>query len=348
MTTPAPHPDWHWPRFDGPLCGTPDDRQRLGLTARFHTARFESAWSAAYDRLRHDAPETLLARLEDPTSPLLDRIVSGNLLALLGDPRIRPEAPEMVSVPGGMVEIGLPFAEVADTLSRFDGLGLRADWIEKECPRHRVHLQAFALSRFPVTNTEYRHFLIASGYEELPTSWIFGRYPYERANHPVYTVSPAAAKAYADWLSRKTGRRFRLPTETEWEFAAAGPEGLEFPWGDTFDADRTNTAETGLFDSTPVGVFPAGNSPFGAADMAGNVEEYVADVYAPYPGGRTVSDHLSEIHGTYQVARGGSFARFRDLARTRRRHGHNPRSATYAMGFRLAEDLSATTPRAGG
>jgi toxoflavin biosynthesis protein ToxD len=65
----------------------------------------------------------------------------------------------------------------------------------------------------------------------------------------------------------------------------------------------------------------------------------VADAYAPYPGGPFIEDHLAQIHGTYRVARGGSFARFRDLARTRRRHGHNPRSATYAMGFRLAETV---------
>ena len=73
--------------------------------------------------------------------------------------------------------------------------------------------------------------------------------------------------------------------------------------------------------------------------MAGNVEEYVADDYAAYPGGAFIADHLVQIHGRYRVARGGSFARFRDLARTRRRHGFNPRSATYAMGFRLAESL---------
>jgi formylglycine-generating enzyme required for sulfatase activity len=73
--------------------------------------------------------------------------------------------------------------------------------------------------------------------------------------------------------------------------------------------------------------------------MSGNVEEYVADTYAPYPGGDFVCDHLVEIQGTYRIARGGSFARFRDLARTRRRHGHNSRSAAYAMGFRLAENI---------
>ncbi len=78
--------------------------------------------------------------------------------------------------------------------------------------------------------------------------------------------------------------------------------------------------------------------PIALTDMAGNVEEYVGGVYTAYPGGTRISDHLVEIHGTYRVARGG-FARFRDLARTRRRHGGNPRSTTYTMGFRLAEDL---------
>ena len=165
------------------------------------------------------------------------------------------------------------------------------------------------------------------------------RYPEERANHPVYTVSAAAAMAYTRWLARRTRRNFRLPTEAEWEFAAAGPQGLEFPWGDNFDADRANTAETGLFTTSAIGVFVDGESPFGVADMTGNVEEYVSDLYAPYDGGRLIADHLTELNGSYFVARGGSFARFRDLARTRRRHGHNPRSATYAMGFRLAEDI---------
>jgi formylglycine-generating enzyme required for sulfatase activity len=224
-------------------------------------------------------------------------------------------------------------------LDRFAGLGLDRSWIEKECPRHSVTLPAFRLARYPVTNSEYRDFLLATGHPELPSSWAFRQFPAARANHPVYTVSASAADAYAQWLARATGRAFRLPTEAEWEWAAAGPQGQEFPWGAHFDADRANTAETGLFDTSPVGAFVGGESAFGIADLAGNVEEYVAGDYAAYPGGPFIADHLVQIHGTYRVARGGSFARFRDLARTRRRHGHNPRSATYAMGFRLAESL---------
>ena len=88
-----------------------------------------------------------------------------------------------------------------------------------------------------------------------------------------------------------------------------------------------------------MGAFLGGDSYYGVSDMAGNVEEYVSSNYTPYPNGQLITDHLVELNGQYRVARGGSFARFRDLARTKRRHGHNPRSATYAMGFRLACDM---------
>ncbi len=190
-----------------------------------------------------------------------------------------------------------------------------------------------------MTNQEYRDFLIDTAYPEIPSSWSFRRFPVERSNHPVYTLSAEACDAYVQWLASRTGRDFRLPTESEWEFAATGTDGREFPWGEKFDPLLANTCETGIFETSPVGIFAAGASPFSVMDMAGNVEEYTADLYAAYPDGIKIDDHLSQIHGEYRVARGGSFARFRDLARNRRRHGHNPRSATYAMGLRLAESL---------
>lgn len=330
---------WHWPRFDAVLCGTMSDRERLGLPERYVPDRFADALSLATDRLRGTELPQLLALCEAAEAELVTRLAAGNLLALLGDARIDPLRPAMVPIPGGGVEVGLPDTAIEAVLRRYDGLGLERAWIEKEAPRHAVRLRPYAIARYPVTNLEYRAFLLDSGDPELPTSWDFRRYPAERANHPVYTVSARAADAYARWLAARTGRGFRLPTEAEWEYAAAGPSGLEFPWGEVFDADRANTAETGLFRTSPVGVFVGGHSPFGVADMAGNVEEFVADAYRPYPGGRLVEDHLAQIHGKYRIARGGSFARFRDLARTRRRHGHNPRSAAYAMGFRLAETL---------
>jgi toxoflavin biosynthesis protein ToxD len=318
-------------------CGELTDRERLRLPEHYVDAPLIDAVAAAVALLRRAATQTLLKNLASSETTLADRIASGNLLALSGDPRIETLRPRMIDIPGGAVEIGLEPTAVGGVLDRYSDLGLERGWIEKECPRHRVTLAPYRLAHYPVTNIEYRDFLLATAHPELPSSWRFRQFPLERANHPVYSVSAHSAEAYAAWLGRQTGRDFRLPTEPEWEFAAAGPAGCEFPWGPDYETWRTNTAETGLFVTSPVGAFLGGESHFGAADMAGNVEEYVATDYAPYPSGTFISDHLARIQGAYRVARGGSFARFRDLARTRRRHGHNPRSETYAMGFRLAE-----------
>ena len=331
--------DWHWPHFAEILCGTGTDQERLGLPSHYLERPLRHALELAHARWRSADTDTLLALLGSHDSTLAERLASGNLLALAGDPRIHTRQPDMRDIPGGAVDIGLPAEEVDQVMQAFSGLGLNRIWIDKETPRHSVQLKAFRMARFPVTNSEYREFLLATGYAEIPSSWTFRQFPLERANHPVYTVSANAADAYAHWLARDTGRGFRLPSEAEWEWAASGPQYNVFPWGAEFDPALCNTAETGLLCSSSVGAFVGGESPFGLSDMGGNVEEYVADNYAAYPGGQWIEDHLVQIHGNYRVARGGSFARFRDLARNQRRHGHNPRSAAYAMGFRLAESI---------
>ncbi len=330
--------DWHWPDLGGVRCDTRDDRERLGLPNRYVASPLAAALAHANAELRGASVDALLQIVVDGSRMLSQRLAAGDLLAIAGDPRLCADKPHMVAIEGGAVEVGLPAAEVESVMQRFTSLALQRSWIEKECPRHRVAIGAFRLARYPVTNQEYREFLLATGHTELPSSWAFRQFPVARGNHPVYTVSAASADAYASWLAQRTGRGFRLPTEVEWEVAAAGPEGREFPWGESFEPGLCNTAETGLFNSSAVGAFAGGESAEGVADLAGNVEEYVADDYRPYPGGAAVVDHLANqhVHG-YRVARGGSFARFRDLARTRRRHGQNPLSATYAMGFRLAE-----------
>ena len=334
------HQQGHWPEFERVLCGSMNDRERLGLPDFLVENWFARCAPAILQQLRGASVIQLLEILGDAATTLERRLVAGNLLALVGDPRIDTLDPAMVTIEGATVHIGLDIADVEQVLARMDKLGLDASWIAKECPRHAVPLAHYRIGRYPVTNHEYRDFLLATHYPELPSSWSFRRYPLERANHPVYSLSAQACDAYAQWLSRQTGRVFRLPSEAEWEYAAAGPQGREFPWGEQFDMALANTCESGLFDTSPVGAFAGGASVFGVHDLAGNVEEYVADAYRPYPGGTSIDDHLRQIQGNdYRIARGGSFARYRDLARTRRRHGHNPRSATYAMGFRLAETL---------
>ncbi|TRX75749.1 formylglycine-generating enzyme family protein [Pseudomonas mangiferae] len=329
---------FHFPPFLEKASPALSDRALLGLPESFTPTREFRLPAEELRRLAQRPVEDLVALLESADEPLARRYHAGGLLAQFGDPRVDPLAPRMQDVPGGEVEIGLPAAALDATLAELADLNLDRQWIVKETPRHRVRLAPYRIARYPVTNLEYRAFLEDSGEPRLPDNWFLGRYPVERANHPVSGLRAEDADRYATWLAEKTGRAFRLPSEAEWEYAAAGPHNHEYPWGPRFLPDHANTAEFGLFTSTPVGLFARGASPFGCLDMAGNVEEYVADDYAPYPGGPVVTDDLVDAVGTHRVARGGSFSRFRDLARTTRRHGKFPRDI-YVMGFRLAESV---------
>jgi toxoflavin biosynthesis protein ToxD len=311
------------------------DRAAMGLPDSL-VERLPADLFRTHAGLLRDDPWHLAQVCADPGQPFEQRYAAGSVLALAGDPRIRAAEPEMVEVPGGQVELGLRAELVDNVVARWGHAGVMADWIRKECPAHLVDVPAFRIMRYPVTNQEYLDFLRSSGVAALPSSWKFGAYPVQWANHPVWTLRPRDADAYSAWLSARTGRRFRLPSEAEWEYAASGGTGREYPWGDEFQPDRANTVEAGPLTTTPVGIYPAGRTVFGCDDMAGNVEEFVADDYAPYPGGVRIDDDLSPAGKPYQVTRGGSFTRFGDLARCRRRHGWFPRQL-YAVGFRLAE-----------
>ncbi|MFD7921567.1 formylglycine-generating enzyme family protein [Streptomyces sp. NPDC059740] len=322
------------------------EREAMGLPEAFVDRIDRMRYQKECAQLASRSPEQLAVTAGDPALPHLTRFAAGSLLALLGDPRIDVWSPEMVDVPGGTATIGLRAEHVDAVVAKFAAVGVVREWIEKEVPAHPVELAPYRMARYPVTNLEYRAFLLENPGTPPPTSWTFGAYPAERANHPVWTVTPEDADAYAAWLSARTGRAFRLPTEDEWEHAAAGPGGRTYPWGERMAEDCANTVETGPLTTTPVGVHPAGRGPFGTDDMAGNVEEYVADDYRPYPGGTAVADDLLRSGAGYRVARGGSFTRYADLARCRRRHGWY-RKPMYAMGFRLAETPGTPAPAEG-
>jgi toxoflavin biosynthesis protein ToxD len=313
------------------VAGSPHFREHAALTC---PAAVRPAPDAAR-ALTALGPVELAALVEDPGAPMPDRLAAGGILAHTGDPRIRGVAPAVCFVAGGAVPIGLPAGAVDAVVADWEHVGVVRAWIEKETPVHPVTLADFWIGRYPVTNEEYHDFLVATGHTARPSTWYLGAYPYDRANHPVAGVTPDDADAYAAWLTHRTGHPWRLPTEAEWEHAAKGPENREFPWGDAFDPAAANTRETGVHTTTPVGAFPAGRASCGAYDMGGNVEEYVADIYAPYPAGPYVADHLVETMGSYRIARGGSFCRFGDLTRTRRRHGAFP-GPLYPVGLRLA------------
>ena len=328
----------HWPVFDGPLTAQMTDRQLMGLEEHFQPGLNLALPLAEWQQLTQAPASLLCHRVEDPEVALPLRLGAGRYLAETMDPRLDVLNPPMITIEGGWIETGLDEAKVDGVMDTLQGLGLDRSWIEKEVPRHTLHLPRYAIGKYPVTNLEYKAFLEDSLQPRIPNNWAFGQFPVERSNHPVYGLEAEDADAYVAWLSARSGRAFRLPTEAEWEYAGAGPENFEFPWGERFLPEHANTAEMAIFNTTPVGMFPLGASPFGCLDMAGNVEEYVADNYAPYPGGKAINDDLVQVVGTHRIARGGSFTRFRDLARNCRRHGKYPR-ASYGRGFRRAGTL---------
>ncbi len=174
----------------------------------------------------------------------------------------------------------------------------QADGDEK--PQHRLELPAYWIGKTPVTNAQFRPFVEGDGYrnqvywtqagwqwrkqEQIVKPRFWDDAKWNGANYPVVGVSWFEAVAYCRWLSAQTGHPFRLPTEAEWEKAARGPEGLIWPWGNTWEAGRCNSEEAGIGQTTPVGQFPGGASPYAALDMAGNVWEWCATQYGKgYP-----------------------------------------------------------------
>ncbi|MCM3707373.1 formylglycine-generating enzyme family protein [Cytobacillus firmus] len=315
-----------------------DSREAMGLPFSFSSTQLDDI--SVNKELFSINIEELVYILESEDKEISERYLAGLLLALKGDPRINTYDPEMINIPKGLVTIGLKPEDVAKVCNKYKDTGIIEEWIIKETPEVHVNLDSYRIGKYLVTNQEYLEFIKENPQEEIPSSWLFGRYPMEFSNHPVYSISPETADNYCKWISRKTNRNFRLPTEYEWENAAAGPDRLEFPWGNEFISSFANTVECGLLRSSPVGMFAAGNSFYGVTDMAGNVEEFVRDYYHPYDGNLNngVFDDLAKSNGNYRVARGGSFTRFKDLARCKRRHGKYPKDI-YVMGFRLAEDI---------
>jgi formylglycine-generating enzyme required for sulfatase activity len=201
---------------------------------------------------------------------------------------------------------------------------------------HRVRLAAYAISRVPITNAQYQLFVQATEYE-APQHWTGKRAPRGKEIHPVVNVSWHDALAYCRWLSQATGKPITLPSEAEWEKAARGAEDERgYPWGDDFDASRCNIDESGFLDTTPIGIFLNGASPYGCLDMAGNVWEWTRSRHAPYPyradDGREPAQPEADDE---MVLRGGSWGSNRDFARCAYRLRLRPSYRYFFTGFRV-------------
>jgi formylglycine-generating enzyme required for sulfatase activity len=149
-------------------------------------------------------------------------------------------------------------------------------------------------------------------------------------------VARADALEYCRWLHAQTGLAYRLPTEAEWEQAARGDDGRIYPWGNEFDPWRCNTVESGKRRTTEAGEYsPAGDSPFGLADIAGNVWEWTSSKLQPYP--YRPEDGREDPRGSGKFAvRGGAWYYSRKLARCSSREGVLENYISPALGFRLA------------
>ncbi len=214
-----------------------------------------------------------------------------------------------------------------------------ADAPVNEQPPTRVALSRYYLSRHPVTNAQYEQFDPA--HTSRRGSWAGD-------NHPVIYVSSLDAIKFCQWLSARERKRFRLPSEAEWEHAARGNDGRTYPWGETVGrGDLANFADAnttfawrdpkvndGYAETSPVGAYPAGASPFGLDDLSGNVWEWCQDFYEGYKGGDRANPR-GPLQGTQRVYRGGSWkSRFASLKTTTR--GYNqPAYASNDVGFRI-------------
>jgi len=288
--------------------------------------------------------ETLVATLQLVTSAPLDPLPSAPT------PAPRPLLAPEVHVPGGPFEMGSADAWAYDN----------------ERPRHQVDVPAFFIDRHPVTNGQFLSFMDDDGYRnraswteagwafrqeerlEHPLFWRraaggwerrrFGTWEPLRLDEPVTHVSWHEAAAFARWAGR------RLPTEAEWEKAAAAtPAGTvrRFPWGDAPpDASRANLWPRGGHPAA-VGTFPAGASAFGVEQMIGDVWEWTASDFQPYPGFRAFPypEYSAVFFGSdYKVLRGGSWAVAPDAIRNTFRNWDYAIRRQIFAGFRCARD----------
>ena len=206
-----------------------------------------------------------------------------------------------------------------------------------EQPQQRVLVADFYISRFPVTNAQFQAFCKAASYA-LPFAL-----PRDHELRPVVNVAWDDAVAFCRWLTRATHRTFRLPTEAEWEKAARGADGRLYPWGNAWEPDRLNclpnpAATPGA--TTPVGRFsPSGDSPYGAADMSGNVWEWCGDWFDAQTYARRqnlpVRDPQGPASGPGYVARGGAFNTSAKQVRAAHRNWYYPDDRRPDLGFRF-------------
>jgi len=284
-------------------------------------------------------------------------------------------ATELVVIAAGEFIMG---SDKVDTAGMKERYGFVKPLYLDEHPQHKVQLGAYRIEKLEVTNGQYKKFVTSTGRRE-PFGWtqngynlvpkrleatgvedlrwiatdyfhldmdtrvmdkpalLQAMYRSQEAMDklPVTDVSFHDASDYCAWVGR------RLPTEAEWEKAARGSDGREFPWGNDWNPELLNTGDDTDYEEgiAPVGKFEQSKSPYGVYDMAGNVWEWVDSWYAAYPG----SDHQNEQFGNkFRIIRGGGGGighyAISQVFRAAARQYADPSMASGDVGFRCAAD----------
>jgi formylglycine-generating enzyme required for sulfatase activity len=240
-----------------------------------------------------------------------------------------PFEPETVLIPAGAFWMGSQ-----------SGPGI----LDHETPRHQVVLPAYQIGRYPITNRQYGDLIKRERQRDAPAGWFLRQPPKDKLDHPVVGVSWHDARAYCDWLSRATGRRYRLPTEAEWEKVARGTDDRRYPWGDDWDAER---CQQGSANTAPVTAHPGGSSIYGCCDLLGNIQQWTSTLWGsepdrptfPYPydgsDGREDPEAERQMDRTYRIHRGGSYRDAPTELRCTARGFSSPDSKVSWRGFRV-------------
>ncbi|SRR5260221_5378160 len=266
----------------------------------------------------------LLSIVQSLDAPLERRIEAAHALAQIGDPRL--SGPSRVNVPAGPFTMGDPGTT--------------------------VHLAAYSIDRFPVTVAAFGEFVDGGGYGarsawseegwqwrhanaiERPRFWGDAEWTsYLVPNHPVIGVSYFEAEAYAAWIGA------RLPTEGEWEKAARGTDGRRYPWGAEWRDDACGMRGVGPRCTVPVGVFPKGESPYGAADLVGSVWQWCIDPFRGW--GEGSDDALASGEALRRTTCGGAWNTLQWSVSTVGRNGYPVTARFSNLGFRCVADIGA-------
>jgi formylglycine-generating enzyme required for sulfatase activity len=237
---------------------------------------------------------------------------------------LKPAEPPGASKPSVVAEIEAHMVAIRAGTFRMGSEANASD----EQPPHSVNIGAFRLSTYDVTFDQYDAFTVATG-RSLALAG-----PGARGNKPVVNVNWDEAQAFIAWLNQ-SGKKFRLPSESEWEYAARAGTKTSYFWGNKFDAGHLNNSHE---STTPVGSFPPNG--WGLYDMNGNVWQWTQDCYhASYIGAPTDGSVWQSTAGCPRVIRGGSWRNNPRLFRVSKRNSNGPTTRADNIGFRLAQDL---------